>query len=397
MNNIGIIAEYNPFHNGHKYQLEKLKEITKYDNAICVISGNFIQRGLPAIYDKWTRTKMALEAGFDLVVELPTYYALNSAEKFALGGVNILNNLGIINNICFGVENNDLDSLNDIANILVEEPKEYIKILKEELQKGISYAKSRENAIIKYTNNKKYGNILNSPNNILGIEYLKALKKLKSNMAPLLIKRHISNYNDINIESNICSATSIREVMENKDIKNKEEILSKVVPNYTYNIMQNNNITTLKDFEKEIIYSIRKMSIEELSQILEVNEGIQTRLKKYSFETNDIYQLVDLVKSKRFTQAKIQRILLHILLNMTENEFNYINKDNEYIRVLGFNKNGKKLLKYIAQNTTIPIITSVNKYIKQYGKNSLLEKDILSSNIYLGKYNIDYTQKIIEI
>lgn len=397
MNNIGIIAEYNPFHNGHKYQLEKLKEITKYDNAICVISGNFIQRGLPAIYDKWTRTKMALEAGFDLVVELPTYYALNSAEKFALGGVNILNNLGIINNICFGVENNDLDSLNDIANILVEEPKEYIKILKEELQKGISYAKSRENAIIKYTNNKKYGNILNSPNNILGIEYLKALKKLKSNMAPLLIKRHISNYNDIIIESNICSATSIREVMENKDIKNKEEILSKVVPNYTYNIMQNNNITTLKDFEKEIIYSIRKMSIEELSQILEVNEGIQTRLKKYSFETNDIYQLVDLVKSKRFTQTKIQRILLHILLNMTENEFNYINKDNEYIRVLGFNKNGKKLLKYIAQNTTIPIITSVNKYIKQYGKNSLLEKDILSSNIYLGKYNIDYTQKIIEI
>ena len=397
MNNIGIIAEYNPFHNGHKYQLEKLKEITKYDNAICVISGNFIQRGLPAIYDKWTRTKMALEAGFDLVVELPTYYALNSAEKFAFGGVNILNNLGIINNICFGVENNDLDSLNDIANILVVEPKEYIKILKEELQKGISYAKSRENAIIKYTNNKKYGNILNSPNNILGIEYLKALKKLKSNMAPLLIKRHISNYNDINIESNICSATAIREVMENKDIKNKEEILSKVVPNYTYNIMQNNNITTLKDFEKEIIYSIRKMSIEELSQILEVNEGIQTRLKKYSFETNDIYQLVDLVKSKRFTQTKIQRILLHILLNMTKNEFNCINKDNEYIRVLGFNKNGKKLLKYIAQNTTIPIITSVNKYIKQYGKNSLLEKDILSSNIYLGKYNIDYTQKIIEI
>ena len=397
MNNIGIIAEYNPFHNGHKYQLEKIKEITKYDNAICVISGNFIQRGLPAIYDKWTRTKMALEAGFDLVIELPTYYAVNSAEKFAFGGINILNNLGIINNVCFGVENDDIYSLNEIANILVNEPTEYIKILKEELQKGLSYAKSRENSIIKYTNKKEYGNILNSPNNILGIEYLKALKKINSNMSPILIKRHISNYNDINIESNICSATAIRELMDNNNNLNKEQILSNVVPTSTYNIMKNSIIKSLKDLEKEIIYSIRKMSIEELSQILEVNEGIEIRLKKYSFETDDIYQLVDLVKSKRFTQTKIQRILIHILLNMTKNEFNCINKDNEYIRVLGFNKNGKKLLKHIAQNTNIPIITSVNKYIKQYGINSLLEKDILSSNIYLGKYNIDYTQKIIEI
>ena len=397
MNNIGIIAEYNPFHNGHKYQLEKIKEITKYDNAICVISGNFIQRGLPAIYDKWTRTKMALEAGFDLVIELPTYYAVNSAEKFAFGGINILNNLGIINNVCFGVENDDISSLNKIANILVNEPKEYTKILKEELQKGLSYAKSRENSIIKYTNKKEYGNILNSSNNILGIEYLKALKKINSNMSPILIKRHISNYNDINIESNICSATAIRELMDNNNNLNKEQILSNVVPTSTYNIMKNSIIKSLKDLEKEIIYSIRKMSIEELSQILEVNEGIEIRLKKYSFETDDIYQLVDLVKSKRFTQTKIQRILIHILLNMTKNEFNCINKDNEYIRVLGFNKNGKKLLKHIAQNTNIPIITSVNKYIKQYGINSLLEKDILSSNIYLGKYNIDYTQKIIEI
>ncbi len=394
MNNIGIIAEYNPFHNGHKYQLEQLNN---YDNKICIISGNFIQRGLPALYDKWTRTKMALEGGFDLVIELPTYYAINSAEKFAFGGVNILNNLGIISNICFGVENDDLDSLSDIANILVEEPKIYVELLKENLKKGISYAKARENAIIEYTNKKKYANILNSSNNILGIEYLKALKKLNSNISPIIIKRQNSKYNDINIDSNICSATAIRELLNKEEILDKKEILSNVVPSSTYNLIENINITTLKDFEKEIIFLIRKMSIQELSQILEVNEGIEIRLKKYSFETNDIYQLVDLVKSKRFTQTKIQRILLHILLSMTKNEFNNISKDNEYIRVLGFNKNGKNLLRQIAKNTSTPIITSVNKYIKQYGINPLLEKDILSSDIYLGKYNIDLTQKIIEI
>lgn len=401
MKNIGIVAEYNPLHNGHLYHLTKTKEFTKSDNLICIMSGNFTQRGLPAIYDKWIRTEMALKSGVDLVIELPTYYALNSAEFFANYSIKILNKLGIIDTVSFGSEETDISKLKQIANILSDETIEFKEILKKELNLGISFAKARENAISKFLDNKDIGNLLQSSNNILAIEYLKALNKTSSNITPLNIARTNCNYTDTDINSDICSATAIRHLLDKENIsENDVDLLKRVVPNTTFDLMINNDINStsknsLKAFEKEIIYLIRKMPTNELKEVLEVTEGLENTFKKYCYETDDIYELIDLVISKRFTKTKIQRIFLHILLDMTKSEFNDIEKqDIQFIRVLGFNKKGKELLNEISNNTDIPVITSVKRYVDKYGLNKLFEKDILSSNIYCKKNNIDYTKKI---
>ena len=178
---LGIIAEYNPFHNGHLYHIQKSKEQTGAKFVVCVMSGNFVQRGNTSIVDKWTKAKLAIENGVDLVLELPTIYSVSSAESFAQGAVKILENLGIVDTISFGTETNDFAALNNIATILTEEPKEFVNMLKEDLKQGLSFPKARENALIKYLNDDvRYKDILNSPNNILGVEYLKSLKQIKS-------------------------------------------------------------------------------------------------------------------------------------------------------------------------------------------------------------------------
>ena len=179
---LGIVAEYNPFHNGHLYHIEKSKKLSNADLTICIMSGNFTQRGEPAIIDKWSRTKMALEAGIDLVIELPLIYSISSAENFAYGSINILNKLGIVDAISFGSEAGDINILNSIADILHNQPKEYVSLLNHELSKGVSYPKAQEKAVLMYLGDiRRYANVLSSPNNILGIEYLKAIKRIKSN------------------------------------------------------------------------------------------------------------------------------------------------------------------------------------------------------------------------
>ena len=188
---LGIIAEYNPFHNGHVLQLMESKKISNSDYTICVMSGNFTQRGVPAICDKWARTQMALANGIDMVIELPTIYATASAEFFAYGGVRILNSLGIVDVLSFGSECGRIDILNEIADVLYTEPKEYVAFLKHELSKGVSYPKARESALLFYLHDlRRYANVLSCSNNILGVEYLKAIKAVNSTMIPITIQRN---------------------------------------------------------------------------------------------------------------------------------------------------------------------------------------------------------------
>ncbi|MBE5821045.1 MAG: nucleotidyltransferase [Clostridiales bacterium] len=405
MINTGIIAEYNPLHNGHIHHINETKKINKTDNLICIMSGNFIQRGLPASYDKWTRTKMAINAGIDLVIELPTYYAVNSAEYFSSYAVKILNSLNCLNYLSFGSEEKELDKLKTISNLLINETEEFKYNLKQELDKGLSFPKARENATMLTLNDNSLNNILNKSNNILAIEYLKELGKSNSKITPINIPRINNNYNDETITDNISSATSIRKLLNKKLItENEIEILEQLVPNTTFELMKENIISTylndLKRFEKEILFLIKHKKEHELQNILEVTEGLENRLKKYCYETDDIYEYISLIKTKRFTETKIQRILIHILLNMTKTEFNEIQENIDkymYIRVLGFNNKGKELLKQISKNTNISIITSVKKYIDITPNNPLLQKDILASNIYCNKHNIDYTEKIVNI
>ena len=191
---LGIVAEYNPFHNGHLYHLLKSKEITKDDYTIAVISGNFTQRGEPSLVDKWTKAEMAIDNGIDLVLELPTLYSVSSAENFADGAVKILNSLKIVDHISFGAECSELNKLNIIANVLYNEPKEFKNTLSEELNKGNSFARAREIALLKYLDDSSFKSIISEPNNILGIEYLKALKKHRSKISPVLVKRKGSGH-----------------------------------------------------------------------------------------------------------------------------------------------------------------------------------------------------------
>lgn len=404
---LGIVSEYNPFHNGHIRHLEISKQITKSDFTIAVMSGNFVQRGDTALVDKWTRAEMAIKAGIDLVIELPVVYALSSAENFADGAIKILNSLGIVDFLSFGSEIGEIQPLNDIANILYKEPKEFSNLINTQIKSGLSYPKARELAISQYFGtSKKFSSVLQSPNNILGIEYLKAMKRRRSHIRPLTIKRDYSDYNSNSVKNGIASATAIRTMLQ----KNKN--IHYVVPFDTYELIQNqkekgNLISSLAVFEKEIIYTLRRMTIQEIANIPDVSEGLENRIKAVSDTCNTLQELINGIKSKRYTQTRIQRILLYALLNISEKDISVSKKTTPYIRVLGFNQNGKKIISSIARaNPKLNIIVSVKRFMEASNNTTLknmLSKDIFATNIYTLGYktegfaNLDYTHKIIEL
>ena len=407
---VGIIAEYNPFHNGHLYHLLQAKDLAQADYVVAVISGNFTQRGDTAIVDKWTKAYMAICGGCDLVLELPTVYSISSAENFASGAVKILDSLKIIDSIAFGAEASDLATLNNIANVLFQEPRGYTNILTHELQKGISFPSARENAILMYLNDiKRYANILNSPNNILAIEYLKALKTQKSNMNPIMVKRSKVYYNDDRIVDDFASATAIRKLIKRREY----EDLRKVVPRSTYKILSRqirdgNIVLGLENFEKEIIYTLRKMNIREIANLPDVSEGLENLIKNSADNCNDMSKLIANIKSKRYTQTRIQRILLYALLGIDKKMMEDSKKVTPYVRVLGFTNKGKELISEInKRNPKINMITSVKKFIEKNNKPSnrtimqMLQKDIFATDVYtLGfdfesKANLDFTNNMI--
>lgn len=406
---IGVVAEYNPFHNGHYYHLQATKEITGAEYCVAVISGNFTQRGDTSIVNKWAKAYMAICGGADLVIELPTVYSISSAENFASGAVKILDNLKVVNAISFGAEANDLATLNNIANVLYEEPKAYTNILSHELKKGISYPAARENALMMYLNDiKRYANTLSSPNNILAIEYLKALKIQKSKLEPIMIKRKKVYYNDNKIVDDFASATAIRKLLQDGEYAN----LRKVIPRSSYTIIGQESrkggmVLSLAKYEKEIIYALRKMTVEEIADVPDVSEGLQFAIKNAANEANNLKDLISNIKSKRYTQTRIQRILLYALLGIDKKLMENSRKVVPYVRVLGFTQKGKSLLSEISRrNPKLNIITSLKKYMNQnQNKNKvlaeMLEKDIFATDVYtLGyigdsKANLDFTNNMI--
>ena len=404
---LGIVAEYNPFHNGHLYQLNYSKKITNSKYSVAVISGNFTQRGSTSLIDKWSKAEMAIKNGIDLIIELPLLYSISSAENFADGAIKILNSLGIVDYISFGTESGDISSLKTISDILVSEPEKYKSFLTAELNMGLSFPKARANALSMYLHNSKVNaNILSSPNNILGVEYLKALKKYNSSIIPLTLKRTSVDYNETTYKNNIASSTAIRNIVKNK----KFDILSKVIPQSSFSLINENIknghiVPDLSVFEKEIIYNLRKMSIKDISNLPDVNEGLEYSIKKAVNSCNTIDELLSNIKSKRYTITRLQRILLYSLLEITKDDMDISKKITPYIRILGFNNNGKYLLSKIAkENPNLEIITSVKKFLdssNNYYSKKLLKKDILATNIYTLGYaknsngNLDYTHKII--
>ena len=403
---LGIVAEYNPFHNGHLYHLQESKKITGCDYSIAIVSGNFTQRGSTSIVDKWAKAKMAIQNGVDLVIELPVLYSISSAETFADGSIKILDSLGVIDYVSFGAETADINILNEIADVLSDESIDYKNVLNIELKKGLSFPKARENALVQYLDSDDCSKILSSPNNILGIEYLKALKRHHSHISPVSLTRFQVGYNDTSFNENVASSTAIRELIK----ENKFETIKTLVPFSTYAIVmeyveKGNIISDLKIFEKEIIYILRKMSTKEISYLPDVSEGLESTIKNAANSCNNIEKLLEKIKSKRYTWTRIQRILLYALLGITKKDMEILKVITPYIRILGFNENGKKLISEISKkNTNLKLITSVKKFIDENEDENLrimFEKDILATNIYSLKCktnfeaNYDFSNKII--
>lgn len=405
---LGIIAEYNPFHNGHLLHLEKSKKICDAQYSVCVMSGNFVQRGNTSIVNKWIRAEMALKSGVDLVLELPTVYSISSAENFAEGSIKLLNSLKIVDTISFGSENSDINVLNRISSVLHEEPKQYLEFLNSESKKGLSFPKARENAILLYLNDKKYLNILNQPNNTLAIEYLKALKKYKSHISPISVKREKVFYNSNCIVDEYASATAIRNMIINEQFND----IRKVVPASSYNLLMNeieegHLVIDISKFEKEILYAIRRLSADDIKNFPEVTEGLENAIKNASNSCNNLSELINMIKSKRYTHTRIQRILLYILLNITKKDMYLSRKNIPYARILGYSPQGKELISEIYRaNPKITLITSVKNFLDSSNNKTykyMLNKDILATNIYTLAYNnnstanLDYTKKIVTL
>lgn len=356
----GIITEYNPFHKGHKYHLERAKSDTNADGIVCVMSGNFMQRGIPAIIDKWKRTEMAIRNGVDLVLELPMVYSLSSAEHFAFGSVSLLNSLGIIDHLYFGSEEGNIDLLESIANTLVAEPEPYQSSLKHYLNTGLPFHSSRANALNDYLSSDDILDILSSSNNILGIEYIKAIKVLKSNIIPKTLKREGSMYNDPKLNSVFSSATSIRKHLKENSLDKLEDALTKNSYNILLNLSSSDYPFTFEeDMFKYIKYKLLT-SNNCLSSLPDISEGLDNKILKEVLVSNSLDELILNSKSKRYTYTRISRILAQTFLNLEDYDLLNLSKSPApYARVLGFNSNGRDILKKIKSKNNIDIITKV--------------------------------------
>lgn len=379
MNITGIITEYNPFHLGHLHHLKECKKNTNCDGVICVMSGNFVQRGMPAIMDKWERAKIAVKNGVDLVVELPLIFSISSAEAFAYGAVALLEKTKIVNNLYFGSEHGNVLDLNKIASVIIKEPIEYKNTLKKELAKGVPYHYARLTSLKNYFNDINLEEIISSSNNILGIEYLKALIRLNSPIKPYTLKRIGSNYNDENITSLYASATSIRKTLSFNDFDKIKEVL----PKESYEEIINLKNTDYKFVYPEDIFPFLKYKIltegENLSKLSQLKEGLDNKIKKEILNSNNLNEFILNIKSKRYTYTAISRALVSFFIGMENFSLDDIkNSSIEYIRPLAFNERGSKILKEIKNKESVKIITKLPKNIE----NSMLSLDLLGTKAY---------------
>lgn len=396
MNITGIIAEYNPLHSGHEHHINVTKSILKSDGTIGIISGNFVQRGIPAMIDKWNRTKMALLSGIDLVIELPVIYAVSSAEFFAFGAVSLLNALGGVTNISFGSELGEIEPLISIAKILNSEPFEFREELINNINQGMSYPTARSKALIKiYSSKLTYdiNELFKTSNNILGIEYCKSILKLNSRINPFTINRVGDSYNSDKIVSEFTSATAIRKYLkQNKDISS----ICTYLPQSSYNIIKNlqesNYDFTFEDdmlpFIKHKYFATRN----KFENLPDVTEGIDNKIHKAIEKYNNIDDVIQNVKSKRFTYSRISRILCQYFIGFDTLDSKLLRSQQcPYARILGFNNTGKSILKHLKKHTSIPIYTKLPKEInecisldlnatKAY---SIINKNINPNNDYL--------------
>lgn len=400
---VGIVAEYNPFHNGHAYHIKKAKELANAEYCIVVMSGDFVQRGSPAIYDKYTRTAMALSCGADLVLELPSVFASSSAEDFASCGVALLDNLGVVDSICFGSECADLEKLSSIASILANESPLYSEELRSQLKKGLTFPQARTMALTAIGATKEEDtSILTAPNNILGIEYIKAIIRQQAALKPITIARKGQGYHDFVLTpESFCSATGLRKaIKESKELSLNEDSIFDYVPEPVKLKIMESKPLYINDFSLLLNSALLRLAMEgqPFHNYADVSEELAARISRQIPDYHPFEEKIDQLKTRQYTYTRVSRALLHILLGTT----NDLLKDGKragyapYARILGFKKSSTSLMGEIKKRGSIPLIakTAGAETELSGAAAAMLRHDFYSSHIYQTVLQAKYETKV---
>jgi len=402
MGAVGIIAEYNPFHNGHLNQIRKIEDMFPGEPVICVMSGNFVQRGEPAIFNKYIRTEAALKCGAAMVIGLPFAFASASAEYFAGYAVSILEATGIVDKICFGSEHGEMGLLEEVARLLAFESKAYSDSLRNNLALGMSYPKARQEAVGGLL--PEAVEILSEPNNILGIEYIKAIYKQNAKLIPHTIKRQGEGYHSLNSSTDLSSATAMRAAIKSGEYSNAFKSLPTHIADIYKSQIENEMIFDFNAFSPYLHYRISTMASYDLANIAGIDEGLENAIIKVCAKYKLISEILVELKSKRYTYTKLSRALLHIILDLSKSDFeNYGKNKPHYIRVLGFRKEYENLLKQMENNAKAPLILNLKNSTDNLSETGrrLLEREIIATDIYnlAAPYpmvkNFEYTQPLV--
>ncbi|MFD1336006.1 nucleotidyltransferase [Oceanobacillus iheyensis] len=359
MDSCGLIVEYNPFHNGHQYHINQARNVSNSTCIIAIMSGNFLQRGEPAIIDKFHRTKAALHGGADIVIELPYTFAVQNSDRFAIGAIQTLNKFGV-SSVCFGSESGSMDPFFQAYKTIKNSSEAFDNLLKDNLSDGLSFPDAA--TAVYETLGLTEGNLdLSKPNNILGFSYVKAIQEYAPTIKPLTIQRKNNDFHDESINGSIASATSIRKQILQSD--SMDDDVHNAIPIETLHQLQSYKDKTAiwHDFEQYfplLRYRVLTMSIRELQNIQGVVEGLEYRIQQSASDALSFVDWMHKIKTKRYTWTRIQRIFIHILTNTKKDE-NYVDESPSYIRILGMNKQGQQYLNYHKKNFDVPIITSI--------------------------------------
>lgn len=389
MRTVGIIAEYNPFHNGHAYQIAEAKRITSADRCVVVMSGDFVQRGIPAVMDKYLRAQSALENGADLVLELPVCYAVGSAEYFASGAVALLDKLGVVDALCFGSECGDIETLSLLARELLAETPAFKSALRQRMKEGLTYPQARNQALCATAPHLTGAlSVLQSPNNILGLEYLKALMRRHSRIQPYTLRRRGSGYHAAGLEPSYSSALAIREsIRECGHIRHVKE----QIPSSVYAAMEASFGRTFPifpdDFSALLSYKLLLEQEQGYRAYLDVDQAFSDRLLGMLSSCESFSAFCDRLKTKNMTYTRVSRNLLHILLNIYRRDVDVFCSEDYiyYARMLGFKKEKEPLLSSVKEHSEVPLLSKLadaDRLIASADGRKMLAADIRAAQIY---------------
>ena len=376
MNAAAIITEYNPFHNGHKYHIEKTRGLTGADCVIAIMSGNFTQRGEPAVFDKFIRTQMALENGADIVVELPVFYAVSSSEYFSDAAVRLMNAAGIITHISFGSESGNLDDIRLVSDALHTRGEAVNQMTRAFMSEGIPYFAAREKSLSSILRISK--DFIRQPNNILAVGYMKSLAETQSAVIPMTVKRADAGYHE--------TASGLRRSIMAKDYPALAEYMPESAFFLTLKYLSGYGCADIGRYGDILQYLLRTKPMGGIRAVLDMNDGVAERMVKLCGQYRELTDLIGAVKTKRYAYARLRRAVMHLLLDIRHDTFDMFNQTGgpRYIRVLGFRKDAARLLGDLTEHATLPVITDLKKadgVLDELGM-TMLNKDIESTDIY---------------